>query len=103
MSGGVNLTPDLATVLDRLKASDLIPPGSIRMVAIYDGVLDGLEATPRVDQATGRTVALVHLRYPSEVQPRKDINLVSEFRRTLGKEDDSATQINSVEGSAEHD
>lgn len=103
LSGGVNLTPDLTTVLDRLKASDLIPRGSVRVVAIYDGVLDGLEATPTVDQATGRTVALVHLRYPSDVEPRKDVNLVSEFRRTLGNEDNGSTQINSVEGSADHD
>ena len=98
-----NLSLGLSSVLESLKDSNLIPPGSVRMVALHQGVIEGLQAMPAVDQAIGHTVALVHLRYPSEPKPQADMNLVSDFRKTLGKDDNAATKGNSVDGSVDND
>ena len=98
-----NVSMGLSSVLESLKDSNLIPPGSVRMVALHQGVIEGLKAMPAVDQAIGHTVVLVHLRYPSEPKPQADMNLVSDFRKTLGKDDNAATKGNSVDGSVDND
>ena len=41
---------------------------------------------PNLDQYTGQTLVIIHLRTKPSPDPKKDLNLVSEFRERLDDE-----------------
>ena len=86
-------------LMNMLNSFQSILPGSFQLVGRYDGVLDGMQLTPRIDQKTGQTLVVVHLRYPDWMEPKRDTNLIGDFRATLGDEDDDE----SLEESAGND
>ena len=77
------LPSQLSNLLSTLAQSDLILPGSTRLIGWYDGVLEGMEMIPEMDQEVGRTLAIAHLRLPEQPDPKIDVNLASQLREKL--------------------
>lgn len=77
------LSPTLSQLLVRLTQSEAMQAGTTRLIAWYDGVLDGLEMIPKMDQKSGQTLVVAHLRFPDESDPQFDINLASQFQEKL--------------------
>lgn len=85
-----DLPMQVGRVLQGLVSPDSIPRGSIRLVARYDGALEGMTITPDTSQTSAQTVVLTHLRHPDWGQPQVDVNLMGDFRSVLTDQDTGA-------------
>lgn len=59
----------------------------MRLVARYDGSLDGMKIRPETQQTSAQTVVVAHLKYPDWPEPKVDVNLIGDLRRVLTDED----------------
>lgn len=87
----VKLPDDLplqsSQLLRSLASPESMPSGSMRLVARYDGAMEGMSIKPEPQQSFAQTIVLVHLKHAPWPQPQPDINLISDFRRVLTDED----------------
>ena len=92
-------------LMRRFLASASTPNGTSRLVARIDQSLDGMTITPVANQKKGQTVLLAHLLHSEKTEFAKDRNLLSDFRRALGRTDpinkvDSTTAETSADGTS---
>ncbi len=88
--GEVKLPNDLplqsSQLLRSLASPESMPIGSMRLVARYDGAMEGMSITPDPQQSFAQTIVLAHLKHAPWPEPQPDINLISDFRRVLTDE-----------------
>ena len=77
---------ELEGLLNSLNSEERIQEGMVCLVARCDGSLKGISMAPNLDQYTGQTLVIIHLRTQASPDPKKDLNLVSEFRERLDDE-----------------
>ena len=83
-----DLPMQTARIMRRLVDSTTFPPGTTRLVARFDGSLEGLALSPSASQRTAQTIAVVHLRRPAMADREVDTNLPTDFRAVNRLEDD---------------
>ena len=83
-----DLPMQVGLMLNRLASPDSIPRGSMRMLARYDGAIEGMTIAPNTPQSSAQTVVLAHLKHPAWPQPKSDVNLIGDFRQVLTDEDE---------------
>jgi hypothetical protein len=74
-----------------------IPNGSVRMLARYDGSLDGIEISPATQQTAAQTIVLAHLKHPAWPEPKADVNLIADLRPVLSGKSDGDTDASEPE------
>jgi hypothetical protein len=88
----VNLPRDLPMQTSRMLQAwispDSMPTGSIRMLARYDGSLEGSNITPATQQTAAQTIVLAHLKHPAWPEPKSDVNLIADLRPVLSDKTD---------------
>ena len=80
------MSVELEGLLNSLNSEERIQEGMVCLVARCDGSLNGISMAPNLDQYTGQTLVIIHLRTKPSPEPKKDLNLVSEFRERLDDE-----------------
>lgn len=76
-------------MIRRLSEPAAMPNDSVRLVARIDAAIPGMTVTPDASQAEAQTIVLAHLKYPPLPVPQVDVNLITDFRRALGRNEDS--------------
>jgi hypothetical protein len=84
----IDLPMQVGRMIERLASPDSIPNGSVRLVARYDGALEGMTIAPDTPQSSAQTVVLAHLKHPPLSQPKSDVNLIADLRRVLTDKDE---------------
>ena len=82
-----DLPLQVTQLMQRFLESSSIPNGTSRLVARIDQSLDGMKILPEANQKKAQTVLLAHLSHQKKITFEKDRNLVSDFRRALGRTD----------------
>lgn len=82
-----DLPMQTSRLIRSLVASQSLPENSMRLVARYDGSIEGMAIRPAMQQASAQTIVVAHLKYPDWPEPKVDMNLIGDLRRVLTDED----------------
>ncbi|MCG8652912.1 MAG: hypothetical protein MI861_23935, partial [Pirellulales bacterium] len=74
-------------MLRRLAAAAAMPNESTRLVGRIDASLPGMTIAPDANQSEAQTIVLAHLKHAPVAKPQPDVNLISDFRRAIGRDD----------------
>ncbi|EMI19406.1 putative membrane protein [Rhodopirellula maiorica SM1] len=92
----VNVSTELplqvSRVMNAFLADKSIPTDSSRLVGRIEESLPGMTVTPQAKQHIAETVVLANLRFPPLPEPKSDVNLIGDFRRSLTEPADSELQ-----------
>lgn len=89
-------------MMRRLAAPASMANGSVRLVARYDGAVEGMTITPDTNQTSAQTIVMAHLRHPDWPDPRVDVNLVGDLRRVLTDADAQSGSLDPESKDAEN-
>jgi len=92
-----DLPMQVGLMIQRLVAAESVPSGSMRMVARFDGTLEGMKITPDTYQSSAQTVLLAHLKHPAWPESKADANLISDLRPVLTDEDEDRSPRPDIE------
>ncbi len=82
-------------MIRRFSSPAAMPDNSIRLVGRIESSLPGMTITPDANQVATQTIVLAHLKHPPIPVPQVDANLITDFRRAIGRdEDDSPLKAN---------
>jgi len=84
-------------LLNSLATGRTMPRGAAKLVALYDGAIDGMNTQPPMDQQHGQTLVVVHLGYANWPAPIPDVNLMTGLVANLSR-DQKTTTINEPSG-----
>jgi hypothetical protein len=83
-------------LIRRFSSPAAMPNNSTRLVARIESSLPGMTITPIANQIAVQTIVLAHLKHPPIPVPQVDVNLITDFRKAIGRdeEDDSSPEAN---------
>ncbi len=83
-----DLPMQVGLMLNRLASPDSIPSGSMRLVARYDGAIEGMTITPDTHSVFGPNGCAGASQAPCLAPTQVDVNLIGDFRQVLTDEDE---------------